>query len=58
MQQRLDERAADDIRVGIARQAVLQLGAGSGCLAEQDRAANGRGPQAVVVAEESGQRLA
>ena len=58
MQQRLDEGAAHDVRIGVAAQAVLQLRAGARSLAEQDRPAHGGGPQAVVAAEERGERLA
>ncbi len=52
VQQGLDDRTADDVGLRIPGQPVLQLGAGARRVAEQDRTADGCGPEPVGAAEQ------
>jgi len=57
VQQCLDECAPQCIGIGVAGEAVLQLGTRVGRVTQQQRAAHGGRPQSVVAAEQGGQRL-
>ena len=54
MHQGLDEGAPNDIGFGIACEPVLELCACTRRIAEQDRATDGGGPEAVAAAEQRG----